>query len=64
MKKSLQKIYFKEDDKYDSFIQQDKDVIDPMLKVKKDYKEDLLDHKELINTKRPKDPFKDLDPLS
>jgi hypothetical protein len=64
MKKSLQKIYYKEDDKNNSFIREDKDVVDPVLKANIDKKEEFLDFKELINTKRPKDPFKDLNPLT
>lgn len=64
MKKSLQKLYYKEDDKYNSFLRQDTDVIDPILQVNLEKKDDLLDFKETINIKRPKDPFRDLNPLA
>jgi hypothetical protein len=57
MKKSLQKIYFKEDDKFNTFVRNDKDIMDPYLKFTPDNKDEFLDYKEQINVKRPKDPF-------
>ena len=44
------------EDKYNK-----KDNIDTMMKTNKD---DIRQLEEFISTKRPKDPFKDLDPLT
>jgi hypothetical protein len=60
-KKSIYKKMFVEDDE-DSFTREDNANIAPILKNEK--KEDLRQLGEFITTKRPKDPFKDLDPLT
>lgn len=64
IKKSLQKVYFKEDDRYNDFLRHDADVVDPIVKFNMDKKDEFLDLKEQINIKRPKDPFRDLNPLT
>ena len=64
--RKLKNKLFKEDDEngsqylLDLFTAGKEGRIEPMLKTKK---EDIRQLEEFINTKRPKDPFKDLNPL-
>ena len=58
------KIYKNEDPIDENFLEDKytkRNEIDTMLKTKKD---DIRQLEEFISTKRPKDPFKDLDPLT
>mgnify|MGYP001341088203 CR=1 FL=1 len=64
MRRLKSKIYKDEDDLGSNYLE-DKYTgkegnIGPLLKTKK---EDIRQLEEFISTKRPKDPFKDLDPL-
>jgi hypothetical protein len=61
MKKSLQKIHYKEDED-PQFVREDKDNVAPVFRKPQD--DGTYQLQEHINTKRPKDPFRDLDPLT
>jgi hypothetical protein len=64
MKKNLAQKFYKEDEEEEqnSFTREDKDNLPPILRKNK--KDDIRQLQEFITTKRPKDPFKDLDPLT
>lgn len=66
MKKLKNKIFKEDDDKASNYLEDQfnpnkLERIEPILKTKK---EDIRQLEEFIHTKRPKDPYKDLNPLT
>jgi len=65
LKQGIHKKFFKEDEQHeDSFEEIAPNDESPIFKRGKQNKEDIRNLGEFITTKRPKDPFKDLDPLT